>query len=149
MTDRLLPAALLDQRRALRRRLQAQRQLVVSQFEPLPIKQRYRPRSKSMRFLTQQPALAAGLLATVATLVIGVRFLRALTALLTVTRLLSSVSDRAAQIEVSSAETGQPEPFLQDTPVRDTDSRGDHFQAESAATPSTADSVMLDNSMKP
>ena len=60
--------SLVEQRESLRRRLQAQRQVIAQQLgQESGMNARY-PRSRTMRFLTQQPALIIRLLVGLATL---------------------------------------------------------------------------------
>jgi hypothetical protein len=57
--------SLIERREALRRQLQAQRQLITQQLNGKPeVNNRY-PRSMTMRYLTSQPALLTGEIATV------------------------------------------------------------------------------------
>lgn len=67
-------ASLTAQRLALRLRLQAQREQIVRQLDPTPAIDSGYPRSMTMRFLIRRPALAARLLAGLATLLVGARF---------------------------------------------------------------------------
>ena len=53
---------LLEQRQSLRRRLQAQRQVIAQQLGQESGMNGSYPRSRTMRFLTQQPALIIRLL---------------------------------------------------------------------------------------
>jgi hypothetical protein len=60
--------SLIEQRRSLCRRLQAQRRVIAERLGPQsPMNGSY-PRSRTMRFLTQQPALIIRLLVGLATL---------------------------------------------------------------------------------
>jgi hypothetical protein len=97
MTSPMSPpskGSLLIRRRMLSRQLLAQRQLIVQQLGSVPEPHSGYPRSKTLRFLTRQPILAAGVLAALATLLMGMRFFRAVPAAIAVTRLLSSVAGR-------------------------------------------------------
>jgi hypothetical protein len=60
--------SLVEQRQSLRRQLQAQRQVIAQQLGPESAMHGSYPRSRTMRFLTQQPALVIRLLVGVATL---------------------------------------------------------------------------------
>ena len=60
--------SLFEQRQSLRRRLQAQRQLIAQQLGSESGMNGSYPRSRTMRFLTQQPALTLRLLVGLATL---------------------------------------------------------------------------------
>jgi hypothetical protein len=61
--------SLLQQRESLCRRLQAQRQVIAKQLGPESGMNGSYPRSRTMRFLTQRPALIIRLLVGLATLV--------------------------------------------------------------------------------
>ena len=54
--------SLIEQRQSLRRRLQAQRQVIAQQLGQESGMNGSYPRSRTMRFLTQQPALIIRLL---------------------------------------------------------------------------------------
>jgi hypothetical protein len=58
--------SLLEQRQNLRLRLQAQRQVIARQLEPDSAVSGSYPRSRTMRFLTQRPALIIRVLAGLA-----------------------------------------------------------------------------------
>jgi hypothetical protein len=60
--------SLAEKRRSLRRRLQAQRQVIALQLEPGSGVNGSYPRSRTMRFLTQRPAPIIRLLIGLATL---------------------------------------------------------------------------------
>lgn len=60
--------SLVEQRQDLRLRLQAQRQVIALQLEPETAVHTGYPRSRTMRFLTQQPAVTTRLLVGLATL---------------------------------------------------------------------------------
>ncbi|PJA39979.1 MAG: hypothetical protein CO182_08560 [Lysobacterales bacterium CG_4_9_14_3_um_filter_62_6] len=81
---------LLEQRLALRQRLQAQRQQIAQQLSPAQARHSGYPRSMTMRFFTQQPALVARLLAQAAVVVLGVRYFKSLTTALALAKLLRS-----------------------------------------------------------
>lgn len=80
--------ALVDTRHSLRRRMLAQRQLIAYQLEPVPSAEGGYPRSRVIRFLADRPMLTAGLLASVATLLAGTRFVKPLIAVLAMTKIL-------------------------------------------------------------
>lgn len=61
-------ASLVEQRQSLRRRLQAQRQVIAQQLGQESGMNAGYPRSRTMRFLTQRPALIIRLLVGLATL---------------------------------------------------------------------------------
>lgn len=60
--------SLIEQRQSLRERLQAQRQVIAEQLGPESAMPGSYPRSRTMRFLTQQPALIIRLLIGLASL---------------------------------------------------------------------------------
>jgi len=60
--------SLVEQRQTLRRRLQAQRQLIAERLEQESGMNAGYPRSRMMRFLTQRPALIIRLVVGLATL---------------------------------------------------------------------------------
>ena len=80
-----------DQRRLLRARLLAQRRIIARQLGPEPARDDHYPRSRTMRFLTRRPALAATLLAELATMLLGARLLRGVTRAMAVARLVRSI----------------------------------------------------------
>jgi len=69
----LANASLTEQRLALRQRLQAQREQIARALDPTPATGSGYPRSMTMRFLIRRPAMAAKLLAGLATLLVGAR----------------------------------------------------------------------------
>jgi hypothetical protein len=62
--------ALLEQRQGLRRRLREQRQVIALQLGPGSGTRGGYPRSRTMRFLTRQPALTVRLLVGLAALLV-------------------------------------------------------------------------------
>ena len=66
----------------------AQRQLIAYQLEPVPRSDGGYPRSRVVRYLTDRPMLVAGLLASLATLLAGTRFVKPLIAVLAMTKIL-------------------------------------------------------------
>lgn len=87
--------SLIQQREMLRQRLQAQREQLAEQLQPSKEIADSYPRSMTMRFLTQQPELATRLLTGLATLFLGARLLKSMTATLALMRVLRSVSGTA------------------------------------------------------
>lgn len=67
---------LVEQRQAVRLRMQAQRELIARRLGPAPVRSDGGPRSMTMRFLARRPGLLAKLLAGLATLVVGLRYYR-------------------------------------------------------------------------
>lgn len=88
----LTPVPLVEQRQALRRRLQAQRQQIAHLLAPAPGIGSAYPRSMTMRLLSQRPLLAAGLLAELAILLIGPRHFRSLSMALALVRVVRSIA---------------------------------------------------------
>ena len=83
---------LAKQREVLRQQMLAQRQVIAEQLELTPgVKNGY-PRSMTMRFLTQRPALIAKLLTGIATLFVGTRLIKAISAALVLARMVQSVA---------------------------------------------------------
>lgn len=87
--------SLVQQRETLRQRLQAQREQLAEQLKPPTEMVDSYPRSMTMRFLTQQPQLAARLLTGLATLLVGARLLKSMIATLALVRALRIVSGHA------------------------------------------------------
>jgi hypothetical protein len=87
--------SLIEQSQILRQQLRAQRKRIGQQIDPVTTVNASYPRSMTMRFITQRPALVAGLVAEVATLFLGARFLKSAMAALSVARIVrSSVNAR-------------------------------------------------------
>jgi len=80
--------SLADTRHTLRRRMLAQRQLIAYQLAPVPSAAGGYPRSRVVRYLADRPMLVAGLLASLATLLAGTRFVKPLIAVLAMTKIL-------------------------------------------------------------
>lgn len=80
--------SLVDQRHTLRRRMLAQRQLIAYQLEPVPSAAGGYPRSRVVRYLTDRPLLAAGLLGVLATLLAGTRFVKPIIAVLALSKIV-------------------------------------------------------------
>ena len=85
--------ALVEQRRALRLRMQAQRELIARRLGPPPARSEGGPRSMTMRFLTRRPGLVAKLLAGLATLVVGLRYYRSARKVLALARAARATAD--------------------------------------------------------
>lgn len=83
---------LAEQRQALRQQLQAQRRLIAGQLGPAPEGNGAYPRSKTMRFLTRRSALAATLLAELVALLVGARYVKSMTAVQAMARIVRSAS---------------------------------------------------------
>lgn len=75
---------------ALREQLHLQRQRIALQLDADSQRRSEYPRSVTMRFLTRRPALALRLVAEVATLVLGARFVRSFSAARSVARMVRS-----------------------------------------------------------
>lgn len=82
-----------QQRQALRRQMLAQRQLINYQLGPpaRAINSGY-PRSATMRFLTQRPALVSKLLAEAAALLLGARFLKSMSGAISFAKFVRSTA---------------------------------------------------------
>jgi hypothetical protein len=82
-----------EQRRLLRERIRAQRELIAEQLGPPPKKANGAyPRSKLMRFLTRRPAVAVTVLAELAALVAGSHHAKAASAVTALSRIARSTS---------------------------------------------------------
>lgn len=86
--------ALAEQRLALRRQLQQQREQIVQRMTLMRESDSTFPRSMTMRFLLRRPALVTRLLAELAALVLGVRLLKAVTAALLMASILLTARAR-------------------------------------------------------
>lgn len=82
--------SLIEQSQALRQQLRVQRKLIQQQIDPASSMDTGYPRSLTMRFLTQRPALVAGVVTEVATLLLGARFLKSAVTALSVARVVRS-----------------------------------------------------------
>ena len=87
---------LAKQRELLRQQMLEQRQSIAEQLEPTPGVTNGYPRSMTMRFLTQRPALIAKLLTAIATLFVGARLIKTLSVTLLLARMLRSVTKNRA-----------------------------------------------------
>ncbi len=87
-----------EQRRVLRERIRAQRQLIAEQLGPPPeAADGGYPRSKLMRLLTRRPAVAVTVLAELAALVAGSRHAGAATAVTALSRIVRSASGNGSR----------------------------------------------------
>ncbi len=105
----MTPVPLAEQRESLRYRLSAQRRQIAIRIDPPNVAY---PRSVIMRFLTQQPALAARLFVGIATLLIGARYLKSITSAWTVAQLVRSAASSASPRlppDVAAAEASLPQ----------------------------------------
>jgi hypothetical protein len=93
--------SLAEHRQALRLQLILQRQLIAQQLEVTPAAADSYPRSMTLRFLVQRPALAATLFTGFGTLLAGTRFFRSMTTGLALARILRSAIDRRGQQPVA------------------------------------------------
>ncbi|MCY1280472.1 hypothetical protein D9M68_575100 [compost metagenome] len=75
----------------LRQRLHTQRRAIAHLLEAGPYSDDSYPRSMTMRFLTQRPALAAFVLAEIAARLLGARYFKSLSLALAVAKLLHGV----------------------------------------------------------
>jgi len=85
-------ASLVEQRQALRRRLQAQRLVIEHRLGPTPRVDSSYPRSMTMRFLNQGPTLSTHLFVELATLLIGARFIKPIMVAVAVAKIVRSAS---------------------------------------------------------
>lgn len=90
MTPEVVPVD--EQGRALRQRIQSQRALIAQQLGPVEEPDGSYPRSKTMRFLSRSPAVAVTVLAEVATLFMGARHAKAVTAFMALSRIMRSAA---------------------------------------------------------
>lgn len=82
----------IDERcRALRARLQQQRQVIATQLGP-PVDQQAFPRSKLMKFLARRPGVAITTIAELVAMFAGARHARAVTAALAISRIMRSAA---------------------------------------------------------
>ena len=88
MNDRDQPT--IEERcKAIRSRLQAQREVIAEQLGPAETGDAY-PRSKLMKFLTRRPGVAVSAVAELVALFAGARHARAVTAALAISRIMRS-----------------------------------------------------------
>ena len=95
--------ALVMQREKLRHQLQEQRKLIAQQLSPIQGSSNNFPRSVTMRFLTQRPALIGKLAAEIMAILLGVRLYKFLSALLILIRIIKYGSMNA-QKRLNSSE---------------------------------------------
>ncbi len=81
---------LAEQRRALRERMLAQRELIAARLGPAQDDGDTYPRSRTMRFLRKRPARLLALLAGLAALLAGARNAKFIAAVAAMTRFLRS-----------------------------------------------------------
>ncbi len=86
----IIEGSLIEQSQALRQQLRVQRKLIKQQIDPVSSMNANYPRSMTMRFITQRPALVAGVVTEVATLLLGARLLKSVAAALSVARIVRS-----------------------------------------------------------
>ena len=95
--------SLIEQSQALRQQLRAQRKRIKQQIDPVTAMNTNYPRSMTMRFITQRPALVAGLVTEVATLLLGARLLKSVAAALSVARIVRSSANARPNPQLPSA----------------------------------------------
>ena len=83
---------LAEQRLILRQQLLAQRQLIAEKMEQASRPKDSYPRSMTMRFLTERPALIVHLLTGLATLLAGRRLIKTISAAVVMARMVQSVA---------------------------------------------------------
>ena len=91
------PVPVEEQSRALRQRIQSQRAVIAKQLGPVEEPDGSYPRSKTMRFLARSPAVAVTVLAEVATLFMGARHAKAVTAFMALSRIMRSATGNGAR----------------------------------------------------
>lgn len=87
--------AFTERQGTLRRKMLVQRQVIAYQLEPVPRAQGGYPRSKTMRFLGDRKTLATGVLAVVAALWSGARFIKPVLAVVALIKVMGAVSKSA------------------------------------------------------
>jgi hypothetical protein len=85
-----------EQRRVLREKMRAQRQLIAKELGPEPEDNRGYPRSKTMRFMTSRPGLSVTVLSELAALALGARHAKIVTAALALSRIVRSAAGNGA-----------------------------------------------------
>ena len=83
---------LIEKSQILRQQLCMQRKLIKQQINPASTMNNSYPRSMTMRFITQHPALVAGLVTEAATLLMGARLLKSLAVALSAARIVRSTA---------------------------------------------------------
>ena len=81
---------LAEQRQALRQKIRSQRQLIARQLGPDREVNTAYPRSNIMRFFVQRPGLGGKLVAELATVLIGARFIKSMGAAIGFAKRVSS-----------------------------------------------------------
>ncbi len=87
---------LTEQRRLIREKMRAQRELIADQIGPEPEADGGYPRSRTMRFLSSKPGLAVTVLAELASLLVGARYARTVTAAMALARIVRSATGNGA-----------------------------------------------------
>jgi len=88
----LADLTLVGQRQTLREKMLAQREAIAVQLNAVPEGDNGFPRSKTMRFLTGRPGLAVTLLAEFAALTAGAPYIKSMSAVRAVARIMRSAS---------------------------------------------------------
>ena len=86
-----------EQRDALRKRMQLQRQVIAEKLGPPPEADTGYPRSKTMRFLTRRPGLALTVFAELMALFVGTRHAKAVTAATALSRIVRAAAGNGAR----------------------------------------------------
>jgi aryl-alcohol dehydrogenase-like predicted oxidoreductase len=84
---------LVEQRNRLRAELHEQREIIARQLEPAATTHNGYPRSMTMRFLTQHSVLAGSLFTGATSLLLGARYIKSLTAALTMFKLVRAATN--------------------------------------------------------
>jgi hypothetical protein len=85
---------LVEQRTLLRQELHEQRKIIARQLEPADETHSGYPRSMTMRFLTQHSLLAGSLFTGAASLLVGARYFKSITAALTMFKIVRAATNK-------------------------------------------------------
>lgn len=85
-----------EQRRLLREKIHAQRQVIAQELGPEPQENGSYPRSSIMRFLTKRPGLSVTMVSELAALALGTRHAKTVTAALALSRIVRSAMGNGA-----------------------------------------------------
>lgn len=81
-----------EQRRMIREKMREQRELIAEQLGPEPEADGGYPRSQTMRLLSNRPGLTVTVLAELASLFVGARYARTVTAAMALARIVRSAA---------------------------------------------------------
>jgi hypothetical protein len=85
---------LSEQRYLLRQELHEQREIIARQLDPVSAAHGSYPRSVTMRFLTQHSMLAGSLFTGAASLLVGARYFKSITAALTMFKMVRAATNK-------------------------------------------------------